>query len=119
MNNSFNINVSGSNVSLGAASQGDRSVTTGTSSMNASIETASEALYKTLAVLAQEAGATPDALGAAQSQAREMVEAIRKQEKSKVSSVLELVQKNFSWAYPAMKDFVKVAWPALLLAIGA
>lgn len=60
MNKSFTINVSGGNVSLGAAAQGDQSSTTGTSSMHASIETGSQELYSLLEVLAQRSGVTAE-----------------------------------------------------------
>jgi len=32
--------------------------------------------------------------------------------------ILKFVKDNFGWAYPAVKDFAKIAWPALLVAIG-
>ncbi len=119
MNKSFNINVSGGNVSIGAASQGDRSTISGGSSVSASIDVGAKELYSLLEVLAQRSGAAPEARAAAESHAHELVQAVKAQDKSKVSAALEVVQKNFSWAYPALKDFVKVAWPALLAAIGA
>ena len=119
MNKSFNINVSGGNVSLGAASQADSSSVSGTSTMHVSIEAMSEDLFKTLLALAQHAGVTPETQATVQSHAQDLVQAVKAQEKSKASTALEIVQKNFSWAYPALKDFVKVAWPAVLLAIGA
>lgn len=119
MNKSFNINVSGGNVSLGAAAQGDHSSTSGTSTMHASIEAGSQELYSLLGVLAQRSGVTAEARVAAEAHAKDLVQAVKAQDKSKVSDALEVVRNNFSWAYPALKDFVKVAWPALLIAIGA
>ncbi|WP_310462844.1 hypothetical protein [Sphaerotilus sp.] len=118
MNKSFNINVSGGNVSLGSAAQGDQSSISGTSTMHASSETGSQELYKLLEVLARRSEVGFEAHAAAQSHAKELVQAIKTQDKSKVSSALEVVQKNFSWAYPALKDFVKVAWPGVLTTIG-
>lgn len=35
-------------------------------------------------------------------------------DQEKGTSILETVRKNFSWAYPLMKDFVSIAWPVLL-----
>ena len=87
--------------------------------MHASIETGSQELYNLLELLAQRSGVTAEAHAAAESHAKDLVEAVKAHDKSKVSAALEMVQKNFSWAYPALKDFVKFAWPALLVAIGA
>ncbi|MEF8701283.1 MAG: hypothetical protein V5B33_18620 [Candidatus Accumulibacter sp. UW20] len=117
MNKSFNINVTGGNVSLGAAAQGDQSSITGTSTMQASIETVTKELYSLLDVLAQRSGITGEVRSAAESHAKDLVQAVKTQDKSKVLAALEVVQKNFSWAYPALKDFVKVAWPAVVAAI--
>ena len=119
MNKSFTINVSGGNVSLGAAAQGDHSSTSGISTMHVSIETSSQELYSLLEVIAQRSGVTAEARAAAESHAKDLVQAVKAQDKSKASAALEMAQKNFSWAYPALKDFVKVAWPALLAAIRA
>lgn len=119
MNKSFTINVSGGNVSFGAATQGDRSETSGTSSMSVSLEDASREMYRLLEALAMQSKVSSETRVGAESHAKELVAAVRVQDKSKVAASLELVQKNFSWAYPALKDFVKIAWPALLAAIGA
>lgn len=119
MTNSFSINVSGGNVSLGAAAQGDHSTTSGTSTMTASIEAASHDLYRLMEILADRSVVPTEARAAAESHAKELVQAAKVQDNSRAQAALEIVQKNFSWAYPALKDFIKVAWPALLATIGA
>jgi len=34
------------------------------------------------------------------------------------SSILKIIRENYSWAYPAVKDFAKAVWPAILTALG-
>lgn len=33
--------------------------------------------------------------------------------------ILKTIRENFSWAYPAVKDLLSVAWPAVLAALAA
>jgi hypothetical protein len=87
--------------------------------MSVTVEAASAQLHQALADLALRSGAGAEALASVREQATGLVEASKAQETSKAASILELVQKNFSWAYPALKDFAAAAWPALLLAIGS
>lgn len=123
MTSGININVSGGGVSLGAVSQGDAAQVTGTANLSQTmLEQASRRSADVLEQLAREQGRSDDEL-------REMLAAIeqlkvasqapaREEGRAQAVGLLKLVRDNVSWAYPVIKDFVGVAWPALLELIG-
>jgi hypothetical protein len=120
MTNEIKVNVSGGNVALGAASQGDRNRIVGTAAVaGAVVEREYEAAKTSIGKLAEElqhSKAEHDAVLAELAQLKQRAIA-QPQKTEDGGSILKRVRENWSWAYPAIKDFVKVAWPALLALI--
>ena len=121
MTNRSNINVSGGNVALGATSQGNNSKIEGTASIASTVvEREYEAAKTSIGNLAEELQRSKIEHDAVLVQLASLKQRANDQPQKTVEgkSILKLVGENFSWAYPAIKDFVKVAWPALLAVIG-
>ncbi|TKD34313.1 hypothetical protein [Azotobacter chroococcum] len=122
MTNKIDFNVSGGNVALGATSQGNNNKTDGTVSITSTvIEREYEAAKVSIGNLADELQRSKvehDAVLAHLASLKQKA-ADQPQKTEEGKSILKLVGENFSWAYPAIKDFIKVAWPALLAVVGA
>ena len=122
MNDQININVPGGHAAFGAISHGGNSKTIGTASITSSIVEgpyqAARASIHILTTELQRSNAERDSVLAQLALLKEKA-AGQPQKTNDGRSILKLVQENFSWAYPAIKDFVKIAWPALLITIGA
>lgn len=121
MTNLININVSGGSAAIGSASQGNKNTIGVNASVSSSVVErqygAARAVISTLAGELQTSTTELDA-ALAQLQALKLQTTQQSPNTEDGKSVLKIVRENFSWAYPAIKDFAKVAWPALLAAIG-
>jgi len=121
MTNQININVSGGSGAFGSASQGNNNTISGNASASSSVvERQYEAAHAAISGLAGELQHSAAELDAAlaQLQALKLKATEESPKAGDGESILKIVRDNFSWAYPAIKDFAKVAWPALLVAIG-
>lgn len=122
MNKSFNINVSGGAAAFGAVSQGDHDHVDGhvvlTSEQVDQHYRAAEDAMRRLSAEYEKTSADLQAAMAA-------VAALKAEATSpepdvtRGSGLLRAARENFSWAYPAIKDFAKAAWPLLLAAMGS
>jgi hypothetical protein len=123
MTNKMNIQISGGNAAIGALSQGDNSTVTGSASNSSThlIQQKFDATARDITGLARELDrSAEDRDGALAELEKLKSQAMTPAPKAEDgNSVLKVVRDNFSWAYPAIKDFVKVAWPVLLGAIGS
>ena len=115
MGNKIEVNSNGGTVSFGNIIQGNRN-RAGDLSAVITVDAALEKLREDVQQLAkpvpERAAATPkvmehvDALGEEAKQAERSV--------SKGAAILKTIRENWSWAYPAVKEFVVAAWPALV-----
>lgn len=120
MKKSLNINVTGGTSAIGSVSQGDKAMVHGTAeitqeSMDRSFVTAEKAIND----LAREFERDEEQIQAAIVQLSALKSEVQSGSKDtgKASGILKTVRENFSWAYPAIKDFAKAVWPAVLGAI--
>jgi hypothetical protein len=122
VSSSFNINVTGGVAAFGAAVQGDHARVDGHAQLSAEQVDqhfrAAEASLRQLASEYEKSAADVQAALATIS-ALKAEAASPKQDVDKGSGLLKAAWENFSWAYPAIKDFAKAAWPLLLAAIGS
>ncbi len=100
MNKSFNIDVSGGVAAFGVVSQGDHDHVNGHAVLTSErvdqhVREAEDAMRK-LSAEYEKTGAHV----------------------ANGSGLLRAARENFSWAYPAIKDFAKAAWPLLLASMG-
>lgn len=120
MTNEIKVNVSGGNVALGATSQGNRNRVAGTAAVaSAVVEREYEMAKASIGKMAEELQRSKtehDAVLAELASLKQRATS-QPQETEDGGSILKRVRENWSWAYPAIKDFVKVAWPALLALI--
>jgi hypothetical protein len=121
MSKSFNINVSGGVAAFGAVLQGDHDRVNGhavltSEQVDQHVREAQDAMRKL--------SAEYEKTGAELQAAMDTVVALKAEATSpepdvaKGSGLLRAARENFSWAYPAIKDFAKAAWPLLLAAMG-
>lgn len=117
MNKSININISGGTSAISSVSQGDQSEVHGTAEITQeSVDSSFAAAEKKINDLAREfekdKEQTRDAI-ARLSALKNEVQTGNK-DTSNGSSILKTIRENYSWAYPAIKDFAKAVWPAIL-----
>jgi hypothetical protein len=115
MTNSIKIFSSGGSVAVGNAVQGDRN------DVNATVSpVVTQQHFKHASARVSELGRM---LQRPESEIQSVVEQMRqlKLESNKSppdvahgSALLRRIRENFGWAYPLTKDFLSVAWPALL-----
>ena len=120
MTNKFSINVSGGNLSLGTAVQGNGNSLS--SSLNSAqtaemVETSSAEVLKIGSALKL----PEDQLQDLRTALEQIQTELKKANPSATSATgpLKTIRDNFSWAYPLLKDSIAIAWPALLAAIAA
>ena len=120
MKKSLNINVSGGTSAIGSVSQGDKSTVHGNAEIEQeNLDRSFIAAEKAISDLGREFEKDKDQIQAAIAQLSELKSEVQSGSKDvgKASGILKTVRENFSWAYPAIKDFAKAAWPAVLGAI--
>jgi hypothetical protein len=120
MSKSMNINVSGGTSAIGSVSQGDQSIVYGTVEITQeAVDRSFAAAEKAIDDLAREYEKDKMQVQAAIAQLSALKDEVKsgREETTKASSILKTVRENFSWAYPAVKDFAKAVWPAILVAI--
>lgn len=122
MTNRMNINVSGGTASFGAVSQGDAARVSGTATV-----TQEEAEHRFRSA-EQDVRALADALGKTNAEIEAVLARMKALKERALDApgnteegadMLKTVRENFSWAYPAIKDFAKAVWPLVIAAIGA
>jgi hypothetical protein len=115
------INVSGGNATFGNVTQGDHNVATSTTN-NASqvIEDHCAEARARIEHLATAETRPPAERAAAIEQLESLkTKAIAADAKPEEGAgILKTVRDNVGWAYPIIKDFARVAWPAALLLMG-
>lgn len=118
MSGRLQITISGGQVAVGSVAQGDHArveAVVEQSVRDLAFGTARERLASVAREQDRPAGELEavrrslDELGAEAQRAEPSLE--------KGSAILEAVRREFSWAYPLLKDAVAVAWPALLAAL--
>jgi hypothetical protein len=120
MSNGININVGGGAVSIGTVNQGDNGHVLGKASLSQGfIQQEAQRAESTLALLSKEYRCSPEEFQAVMTHLNSLAaeSKVADKDSKKGAQVLKLVRENFSWAYPAIKDFAKLVWPALLNAI--
>jgi hypothetical protein len=121
MSGKIQINVSGGNASFGNVTQGDHNVVTSTTN-NASqvIEDHCAQARAGIERLADASGRPAAERAAALEQLESLkTKAVAADAKpAEGAGILKTVRDNVGWAYPIIKDFAKVAWPAALLLLG-
>jgi hypothetical protein len=118
---SLNISISGGTSAIGSVSQGDQATVHGTAEITQeSVDRHFVIAEKTINDLAREFEKDKEQIQAAISQLSALKTEVQSGSKdtNKASGILKAVRENFSWAYPAIKDFAKAVWPAILVAIG-
>lgn len=121
MSKSLNINISSGTSAIGSISQGDQNAVHGTAEITQEVVDRNFiAAEKAISQLAQEFEINKRQTQAAIAQLSALKDEIKSGSKDagKASGILKAVRENFSWAYPAVKDFAKAVWPAILGAIG-
>jgi hypothetical protein len=123
MNNKMQIQISGGGSAvIGVASQGDCGTVEGNALIpSTNIGKRFEETTTKISSMASKLGTNPAELNDVLAllsilnlQAKEPSQNI-----SEGKGILDTVRENFSWAYPAIKDFTRAIWPALLTAIGS
>jgi len=117
MNKSLNINVSGGTSAIGSVSQGDQATVHGTAEITQeSVDRSFIAAEKAINNLAQEFEKDREQTLSVIAQLSALKREVQNGSKdtSKANGILKTVRENFSWAYPAIKDFTKAVWPAIL-----
>jgi|GEM_PF-4248480 len=120
MKKSLNINVKGGTFAIGSVSQGDKAMVHGTAEITQdSIDHSFVTAEKAINDLARELERDEEQIQAAIVQLSALKSEVQSGSKDtgKASGILKTVRENFSWAYPAIKDFAKAVWPAILGAI--
>lgn len=121
MSKSINVNVSGGTSAIGSVSQGDQATVHGSAEIaQEGIDRNFIAAEKAINDLAREFEKDKEQIQAAIAQLSALKDELKSGSKdaSKANGILKAVRENFSWAYPAVKDFAKAVWPAILGAIG-
>ena len=122
MTNKMNIHVSGGAASFGAVSQGDAANVSGTASVT------QEEAEQRFRSAEQEVRALAEALGKTSAEIDAVLARMNLLKAHAVSApgnveegvhILKTVRENISWAYPAIKDFVKAVWPLVIAGMGA
>lgn len=118
MSGRLNINVSGGAISLGAVVQGDGN-TVHAQAGAAQVEGLFAESRTKLAALGQELERPPAEVAQLGEQLDKLKAAATavQPEVSLGKSILKTIKENSSWAYPMVKDLLKVAWPAVLAAL--
>ncbi|NUU35161.1 hypothetical protein [Pseudomonas sp. C2B4] len=121
MSKSITINVSSGTSAIGTISQGDSVQTSGNASISKEslVESEYSRVCQELLVIANNQKCNADDLAMVQACLQQLMkEALVKPEDThKWGENLKVIRENFPWAYPVIKDFLTVAWPALLAAI--
>lgn len=119
---SLNISISGGTSSIGSVSQGDQATVQGSAEITQeSMDRHFVIAEKSINELAQEFEKDKEQIQAAIAQLSALKAEVQsgRKDTNKASGILKAVREKFSWAYPAIKDFAKAVWPAILVAIGA
>jgi hypothetical protein len=121
MTKSININVSAGTAAFGAVNLGDKSTVQGKvvltqEALDRSFDAAKKSIAETASQLQIDEKQTRAAI-AQLSKLKEEVQSGRK-DAAKGKSILKTIGDNFSWAYPAIKDFAAAVWPIILVAVG-
>jgi hypothetical protein len=120
MTHNLNVSVLGGAASIGNIVQGDNNQ----ARTNMSTEVADQAFNKTQCEIS-ELGCQ---LKLPTNQINEVVQNLEKLKEEVKSttpvpekgiSIIKTIRENYTWAYPLIKDFISVAWPALLPLIRA
>lgn len=118
MNKSININVSGGAASFGVVNQGDQAQLSGqaTTSQQAVLDRHFDSAQNALGDLAREFEKDRAQLADVSAQLAALRDEVKAGAKDtdKGGGILKTVRDNYSWAYPAIKDFAKAVWPVLL-----
>jgi hypothetical protein len=117
---SLNINISGGTTAIGSVNQGDNSAVSGNAGITQEgVDRYFNIAEKSINNLGLEFEKDAEQISAAISQLSVLKNEVQSDSKdtSKATGILKSVRDNFSWAYPAIKDFVKAVWPAILGAI--
>jgi hypothetical protein len=120
MNQGININITDGIASIGAVSQGDHGHVVGNATLSqGSIQQEAQRAESAITLLARERRCSPQELQTVLAHLNSLVSASEAATKDdqKGGHLLKLVRENFSWAYPAIKDFANLVWPAILTAI--
>ena len=114
MSNNLNVHVTSGQVSIGGISQGDHADVHGQSIQSVTIDAALQRMQSQLAETAARQQIPADALKSVQAQSKAVAEAAKSGDMGAGLKALAIIKEHFAWAYPPLKDFLKVAWPALL-----
>jgi len=119
---SLNISISGGTSAIGSVNQGDRAKVHGSAditqeNLDRHSAIAEKAIYDLAREFEKDRVEIQDAI-AQLSALRAEIDSGRK-DANRAGGILKAVRENFSWAYPAIKDFATAVWPAILVAIGS
>jgi hypothetical protein len=116
MTNTFNINVGGGSAAFGSASQGDGATINATATVHAAAETAAASVSAEIARLAETQQRSDEEVKAVLAQLRALKDLSSQDDADaeKGGGILKLIRDNYSWAYPVVKDFLALAWPAVI-----
>jgi hypothetical protein len=121
MTKSVNINVSGGAAAFGAVNLGNEDTVQGTvvltqETLDRRFDAAKKSIGEAASQLQIDEKQTQSAV-AQLSALKEEVQSGRK-DAEKGKRILKTISENFSWAYPAIKDFAAAVWPIILVAVG-
>jgi hypothetical protein len=121
MAKSVNINVSGGAAAFGAVNIGNNDTVQGTVVLTQEIlDRSFDAAKKAIGETASQLQIDEKQMQAAVAQLSALKEEVQsgRKDADKGKGILKTIRENFSWAYPAIKDFAAVVWPIVLVAVG-
>jgi hypothetical protein len=121
MTKSVNINVSGGAAAFGAVNVGNKDTVQGTVVLTQEIlERSFDAAKKSIGEIANQLQMGEKQTQAAVAQLSALKEEVQsgRKDAAKGKGILKTIRENFSWAYPAIKDFAAAVWPIILVAVG-
>lgn len=115
MSNNLNISIQGGAVSLGNIIQGNENQANATISVSA-VDQRFQVAHSAISDLGRELQLSNDQIEEVIKRLRELTAESKATapEPEKGAGILKAIRENYSWAYPLVKDFLSVAWPAVL-----
>ncbi len=115
MTNNLKISIQGGNAAIGSVTQGNNNQVS-TAISTSVIDNGYQMARTAITDLATELRLSNEQVKGAIDQLEELKQEakVATPETKKGTSILKTIKENYSWAYPAIKDFLSIAWPALL-----
>lgn len=115
MSDKLNVSIQGGAVSVGNIIQGDGNQANATISASV-VDQSYQSAHSAISDLGRELRLPNDQIDEVVKRLRELnaESKVTAPELEKGADLLKAIRDNYSWAYPIVKDFLSVAWPAVL-----